>query len=264
VIGLLFPGQGSQPPGMRSTVDVQLLLLERGVASARALAAAGVEPDALAGHSVGGFAAAVTAGAIAYEDAEGIVRERARAMEALFPLGYGMAVIAGLPERTVRALAGDAYIANINAPMQIVLAGTDAALARAVDAAIAQGARRAERLDVPVPSHCGLLEPVARRLHEMLAEVDVRDPKLPIVGSVGPRVIRDAEALRDDLARGVAHEVRWHDASTLLVEMGATLLIEAAPGHVLSDLAQQAFPDVRAIALETSGSASAAALARRA
>lgn len=305
MLAFVFPGQGSQYPDMlarvasdpnaaatfdeaqrvlgydvrerddvaalASTVNVQLGLLVAGVASARVLAAAGVLPDAVAGHSVGGFAAAVAAEAMHFADALHIVRERASAMEQLFPSGYGMGVIAGLREALVRDIVraqvlagGEVYVANVNAPTQCVIAGERDALGRALEAGAAAGARRADRLDVAVPSHCPLLAPVAQRLEDVLAEIDLREPRMIYIGSVGPRVIRSTEALRDDFAAGVASEVRWHDASTLLVEMGARMLIEMIPGHVLTDLAQQAFPHVRAVALDDAGAGAIAARVARA
>jgi malonate decarboxylase epsilon subunit len=305
VLALLFPGQGSQYPDMfariasdpfaapvfdeadavlgydtrarddveslASTVNVQLGLLIAGVASAKTLEAQGIHPDAVAGHSVGGFAAAVIAHAMALADALHAVAERARTMEQLFPSGYGMGVIAGLPERTVRGIVqrvardgAPVYVANVNAPTQCVIAGESVAVGAALEAGAGAGARRADRLDVAVPSHCPLLAPVQARLEEVLAQIEIRDPQITYVGSVGARVIRDARALRHDLAAGVAHEVRWHDASTLLVEMGVTTMIETIPGHVLTDLARAAFPRLRVIALDDSGVQSAAAFARRA
>ncbi len=256
---------------LASTVNVQLALLVAGVASARVLEEHGVRPDAVAGHSVGGFAAAVAAGAMQFADALLVVGERARTMERLFPSGYGMGVIAGLAERAVREIVkaqerkgSQVYVANVNAPTQCVIAGEREAVGRALDAGSAAGARRADRLDVAVPSHCPLLAPVQTRLEEVLAPVVLRDPSVTYVGSVGPRVIRDARALREDLAAGVAHEVRWHDASTMLVEMGARILVETIPGHVLTDLAQQAFPQVRAIAFDDAGARAVAARVARA
>lgn len=304
-LALLFPGQGSQYPNMfariasdpaafaafdeaqavlgydirtrddvvslASTVNVQLALLVAGVASARILEQLGAAPEVVAGHSVGGFAAAVTAGSMAFADALRAVQGRACAMGRLFPSGYGMGVVAGLPERSVREIVHETsrggaavYIANVNAPTQCVIAGQNAALELALDAAKAAGARRADRLDVAVPSHCPLLAPVQARLADVLAQIEIRDPRITYVGSVGPRLIRDARGLREDLAAGVAHEVRWHDASTMLVEMGVNTFVEVIPGHVLTDLARAAFPRVRAIALDDVGAQSAASLARRA
>jgi malonate decarboxylase epsilon subunit len=180
-------------------------------------------------------------------------------------------VIAGLPENTVREIVhsvahdgAPVYIANVNAPTQCVIAGETMALGAALEAGAHAGARRADRLDVAVPSHCPLLVPVQVRLEEVLAQIEIRDPRITYVGSVGPRVIRDARGLREDLAAGVAHEVRWHDASTMLVELGVTTTIEAIPGHVLTDLARATFPRLRAIALDDTGVSSAAAVARRA
>jgi malonate decarboxylase epsilon subunit len=305
MLAYLFPGQGSQYPDMlariasdpraaatfaeargvlgydvrerddvaalASTINVQLGLLVAGVATSRVLEAYGVQPRAVAGHSVGGFAAAVVAGAMQFADALRVVAERARSMERLFPSGYGMGVIAGIQERVVREFVGaqertgeKVYVANVNAPTQCVIAGEHDAIGRALEAGAAAGARRADRLDVAVPSHCPLLAPVQARLEEALADVALREPQIVYVGSVGPRVICDAQALRHDLASGVAHEVRWHDASTMLVEMGATMLIEMIPGHVLTDLAQQAFPQVRALAFDETGAQAVAARVARA
>jgi malonate decarboxylase epsilon subunit len=305
MIALLFPGQGSQYPDMfariasdaevaatfdeaqsvlgydvrerddvaalASTVNVQLGLLAAGVASARILERCGVRADAVAGHSVGGFAAAVTAGAMHFADALRVVKERANTMERLFPSGYGMGVIAGLRELVVRELVGaqqhagrQVYVANVNAPTQCVIAGERNAVGKTLEAGSAAGARRADRLDVAVPSHCPLLAPVQARLEEVLADVELRDPRILYVGSIGPRLVRDARALRHDLAAGVAHEVRWHDASTMLVEIGARFFVETVPGHVLTDLAQQAFPAVRALAFDDAGARAVAARVARA
>lgn len=256
---------------LASTINVQLRLLIAGVASTRVLARRGVRADAVAGHSVGGFAAAVNAEGIAFADALRVVRERARVMEELFPCGYGMGVIAGLREsavanivRTVSGPGAHVFVANVNAPTQLVIAGEAAALSRALEAGRLAGARKSERLDVAVPSHCALLAPVQAHLEAVLAQIEIHNPRVTYVGSVGPRLIRDARALREDLAAGVAHAVRWYDATTMLVELGITEFIEAVPGRVLTDLAQLAFPHARAIALEDVGARSAAALARRA
>ena len=293
-VAFLFPGQGSQVPGMlhtlpdhpaigrtldevseglgenvleldstealRSTVSVQLALLASGVGVARALIAEGVEPEAVAGMSVGAFAAAVAAGALDLDDGVRLVKQRAEGMVKLYPKGYGLAAIVGLTEKQVSTLVEAAYteqnpvyVGNINAPRQIVIAGSDKAMDKVLEAARKSGARKAVRLNVSEPSHCPLLEPVADALRESLQGIHLQPPKTVYVGNVTGRALRSAEAISEDLASNIAHGVRWYDATTVLEELGCRLFLEMPPGHVLSELGREAFPDVRILAVgETS------------
>jgi len=293
-VAFLFPGQGSQVPGMlhtlpdhpairrtldevseglgenvleldstealRSTVSVQLALLASGVGVARALIAEGVEPEAVAGMSVGAFAAAVAAGALDLDDGVRLVKQRAEGMVKLYPKGYGLAAIVGLTEKQVSTLVEAAYteqnpvyVGNINAPRQIVIAGSDEGMDKVLEAARKSGARKAVRLNVSEPSHCPLLEPVADALRESLQAIHLQQPKMVYLGNVTGRALRNAEAISEDLASNIAHGVRWYDATTVLDELGCRLFLEMPPGHVLSELAREAFPDVRTLAIgETS------------
>jgi malonate decarboxylase epsilon subunit len=294
-VAFLFPGQGSQHPGflhalpdcapvartlqeatdllgraasaldsdeaLRSTVAVQLALLIAGVATARMLQEEGVEPQAVAGLSVGAFGAAVACGALAFADSLRLVQQRATLMEQAFPHGYGLSAIVGLTEAQVAALvarvhseAAPVFVGNINAPRQIVIAGADAPMRQVVDAALAQGARKAERLPVAVPSHCPLLAPVAEALRETLRGITLQRPAVPYVGNVRARALRSADAIAEDLASNIAHGVRWHETTAVLTELGCRLLVEMHPGHVLRDLAAEAFPGVRSVSMETMSS----------
>jgi malonate decarboxylase epsilon subunit len=168
-----------------------------------------------------------------------------------------MAAIIGLDEHQVAAIVervggarAQLYIAGINAPTQIVVSGADRALDAALETARRTGARRAERLAVTVPSHCPLLDPVARRLAAAMAAVEMHDPQRPYVSNRRARVVLDAEGVRDDLIHNVANTVRWHDSVTVLYELDVRLFIEPPPGQVLSRLVQQAFTEARAIAVE--------------
>ena len=290
-IAFLFPGQGSQVPGMlhslpdhpavtrtldeasdslhrdvreldsaealQSTVSVQLALLTAGVATARALAEEGVKAEAVAGLSVGAFAAAVHSGVLTFPQSIQLVSQRAEMMQELYPTGHGLAVIVGMTEAQVSALvekahtpAAPVYVGNINAPRQIVIAGSDAGMERMLEIARAVGARKAERLQVSVPSHCPLLQPVAVALRATLAGMMLEQPRLIYVGNVKARALRAAAAVAEDLASNIAHAVRWHDATTVLKELGCRLFLEMPPGHVLSDLARESFPEeVRTFAL---------------
>jgi malonate decarboxylase epsilon subunit len=293
-VAFLFPGQGSQVPGMlhnlpdhaaiartldevseslradvrgldsaealQSTVSVQLALLASGVAVARALFEEGIKPEAVAGLSVGAFAAAVAAGVLNLADGVRLVKERGEGMVELYPQGYGLAAIVGLTENQVSRLVKDAYaeqnpvyVGNINAPRQIVIAGSNEAMDKVLDAARKSGAREAVRLHVSEPSHCPLLEPVADALRKSLQATHLQKPKMVYVGNVTGRALRSAEAISEDLASNIAHGVRWYDATTVLEELGCRLFLEMPPGHVLSELGRKAFADVRTLAVgETS------------
>jgi malonate decarboxylase epsilon subunit len=255
---------------LASTVAVQLSVLIAGVAVMRALAHEGVRVDAAAGLSVGAFAAAVTCGALAFADALPLVKLRGECMQQAFPHGYGMAAIVGLDERQIAGIveqiggaAAQIYIANVNAPTQIVVSGPDRALDAAVEAARQAGARQAVRMPVSVPSHSPLLDPVAARLAAAMQPIELLAPTLPYVSNQRARVVCDAEGVREDLICNVAHTVRWYDSVNVLYELGVRLFLEPPPGQLLSRLAQQAFPEARAVAIENAQLLSVALLAQR-
>jgi malonate decarboxylase epsilon subunit len=286
----LFPGQGAQKPGMlhelvddpaveftldeisdvlrsdvrqldssealNSTVSVQLALLASGVATARGLQRQGVTCCAVAGLSVGAFAAAVVAEAIALKDAAILVRSRAEKMEQLYPVGYGLAAIVGLNERQVTAIvdsvhtaATPVFVGNINAPRQIVIAGSIEGMEKVLEEAHRHGATKAEFLHVSVPSHCPLLSSVADSLRLQLNSMELKAPKCPYIANVNGRAVRSASAVATDLADNIAHGVRWHDATVVAEELGCRLFLEMPPGNTLTDLAGKNVPGVIASAV---------------
>ena len=255
---------------LASNVAAQLALLVAGVACARALAAGDARPDFVAGHSVGAFPAAVGAGVLAFSDAVRVVELRAGAMQDAYPEGYGMGVIVGLDERAVAGLVeraggedGPVYSTNVNAPRQLSVSGSEAAVERALELARRSGATRAKRLPVPVPSHSPLMAEVADKLSEALDGITLRPPVVPYVSNVGGRALRGPEEVRDDLARSVARPVRWHEGTSLLYELGVRLFVELPPGDVLARLAASAFPDARSFAVGSGGLDSALLLTRK-
>ncbi|MBI0451616.1 acyltransferase domain-containing protein, partial [Dickeya dianthicola] len=152
--------QLDSPQALRHTRAVQLCLLITGVAWARALMARGVMPDMVSGLSIGAFPAAVVAGVLRFDDALRLVALRGELMEQAYPQGYGLTAIMGLSQPEVEALlvGSGAYLANLNAERQIVIAGSDESMAQVAERALQRGASRAQRLRVSVPSHCALLE----------------------------------------------------------------------------------------------------------
>jgi malonate decarboxylase epsilon subunit len=200
-----------------------------------------------------------------------LVDLRARAMQAAYPHGYGMCALIGLEERTVSQLAAvvhtpeaPVFASNVNAPLQVSISGADDALERLMTLARGRGARRVYRLAVPTPSHTPLMAPVAAELSRTLTKVPLRPPDVPYVSNVGGRALRDPEAIRDDLARSVECPVRWHDATTVLFELGARLFVEMPPGDVLTRLAEVAFPEARCVAVDGGGFESVLTLMDRA
>src|SRR6202453_1562197 len=290
-VAFIFPGQGSQSPGMlhhlldhpavvrtldeisavlhsdarnldseqalKSDVSVQLALLAAGVATARALMEQDVRPAAAAGLSVGAFAAAVTAGVLSLQDAVELVKLRAEQMMKLYPTGYGLSAIVGLNEsrvtkivRAVTSVQDPVFVGNINAPRQIVIAGSNVAMDQGLDEARRQGASKAVRLHVSVPSHCPLLQPVADLLERRISSMYLRKPQLVYVGNLTARAMHTKELVAHDLVNNIAHGVRWHDATTVLKELGCSLFLEMPPGHILSDLAKENLPGVHAVPVE--------------
>jgi malonate decarboxylase epsilon subunit len=242
---------------LNSTVNVQLGLLIAGVAVTRALTQDGMTPDAAAGLSVGAFGAAVACGAIQFADALKLVKLRAESMRDLYPAGFGMAAITGLDERSVSAVvsraggaAAQVFIANINAPTQIVISGADAGLETAIVLAREAGARQVQRMLVNVPSHSPLLDTVSNVLAQAMQDVEVTAPRIPYISNRRARAVHDAAGVREDLILNVSNPVRWHDSVTVLYELGVRLFVEMPPGRVLCGLVQQNFPEARAIAVD--------------
>lgn len=242
---------------LRSTVAVQLCLLVAGVATARVLAAHEAAPKMVAGLSIGAWPAAVTAGVLAFSDAVRLVELRGRLMEDAYPSGYGMTAIGGLTRQQLEPLVArvhgpgsEVYLANLNAPRQVVIAGAGAALDAVAALALGQGAQRAERLAVPVPSHCELLDEQARTLACAMDQVALERPRIAWISSSLARALFDGRRIGADLAANMARPVLWADTVRHAWERGARLAVEMPSGSVLTKLTAPAFPDGVAISCE--------------
>jgi malonate decarboxylase epsilon subunit len=307
-LAFLFPGQGSQQPGMlrtlpstpavsavldesrsqlgrlgltadvdtaaalQDTANVQIALLIAGVACARALSDDhGLTPQFVAGHSVGAFSAAVTAGVITLAEALAAVALRGDLMkEACADGDWGMAAVTGLPTRSACQIAQQVataddpvWLANINSATQTVFSGTASALRKVADAANSAGALNYERLDVAVASHCPKQAATAQRMAAHLAGLPRREPTVRYLTNTRGRATTSAQTVLDDLAQAVARTVHWYDATRLMGELGATCAIETEPGHVLTRLLASAAPAVAAISLQDNGLAAAIRRANR-
>ena len=255
---------------LASTRAVQLCLLIAGVAMARSLAARGALPDMVAGFSIGEYAAAVVAGALDYPDAVRLVARRGELMEHAYPAGYGMAAIIGLDLAQLEPLlaqvhgaATPVYIANLNAPRQIAIAGSEPALHAVMALALAHGASKAKRLTVSVPSHSPLMEAAAGDMAAAFDGLIVRRPSLVYLSSSAARALFDPARIRDSLAANMAQRVQWSSTVRLAWERGARLALEMPPGSVLTRLTAPDFTDGVAVCCDGNRSDSLLALVRR-
>jgi [acyl-carrier-protein] S-malonyltransferase len=250
---------------LNTTVRTQPAMLAAGVAVWRAFRARGApDPAMLAGHSLGEFTALVCAEALEFRDAVAVVQFRGRVMQEAMPAGQGaMAAILGLEDADVEAACREAAQGevvepvNYNSPGQLVIAGHAAAVARAVEAAKARGAKRALVLPVSVPAHSSLLRGAGERLAERLATVPVRAPRWPVY-ALGLKRHDSPAAIRAQVVAQLSSPVRWTDTVRDMVAHGATRILECGPGKVLTalnrriernkDIAMQAIEDPASLA----------------
>ncbi|EIK93412.1 malonyl CoA-acyl carrier protein transacylase [Pseudomonas sp. M47T1] len=207
------------------------------------LAEGGARPAFVAGHSLGEYSALVAAGCLTLGDAVKLVERRGQLMQEAVPAGQGaMAAILGLDDAVVvnacaEAAQGDVVSAvNFNSPGQVVIAGSAAAVERAIELCKAAGAKRAMPLPVSVPSHCALMKPAAERFAESINAIDWQVPQIPVVQNVSAAVPADLDTLKRDLLEQLYKPVRWVESVQYLVAQGAPRLVECGPGKVLAGL----------------------------
>jgi len=254
------------------TVNTQPAMLTAGVAAYRAwISLGGPEPELVAGHSLGEYSALVAAGALTLAQALPLVRFRAQCMQEAVPQGVGaMAAILNLDDDAVRAACAEAaqgevvQAVNFNAPGQVVIAGHKAAVARAIDACKARGAKRALPLPVSAPFHSALMQPAAERLKSYLQSVALAAPRIALVNNVDVREERDAACIRDALVRQAAAPVRWVETIRHLAQRGVTHVAECGPGKVLAGLVKRIDGKLQGLALADAASLEQALAAVRA
>jgi [acyl-carrier-protein] S-malonyltransferase len=252
---------------LNQTENTQPLLLTAGVALWRLWEqSGGPRPNLLAGHSLGEYTALTCAGVINLGDAVRLVRTRGQLMQQAVAEGEGkMAAVLGLDDDQVRAACaqaaeGDVVEAvNFNAPGQVVIAGSAAAVERAIFACKEAGAKRAMPLPVSVPSHCALMKPAADKLAETLNSTNFHAAEMPVINNVDVAMETAPEQIRDALIRQLYSPVRWVETIQALKEQGVSHVYECGPGKVLSGLIKRIDRDIAARPLEN-GEAFEAAL----
>jgi [acyl-carrier-protein] S-malonyltransferase len=292
----LFPGQGSQSVGMLSgyaevfpvvselfnrasdllatdlwsmtqqgplellslTENTQPALLTAGYVTWRIWQElGGPQPTVMAGHSLGEFTALVCAGALEFEDAVLLVRDRGRFMQEAVPAGEGaMAVIIGLDDSAVieacsEYSAGEVLQAvNFNAPGQVVVAGSTAAVQRLADAAKDIGARRVMPLPVSIPAHSDLMTPAAEALAGRLMDLNISRPAIPVIHNVNARISENGAEVAANLIAQADSPVRWVETIKTIVDGGTRTFVESGPGKVLGGIIKRIDRNVEIYSLE--------------
>jgi [acyl-carrier-protein] S-malonyltransferase len=229
---------------LQLTANTQPAILATSIAAYRAMVNEGFPPPAfVAGHSLGEYSALVAAGVLDFADAVRTVRKRGPYMQEAVPVGVGaMAAIVGLDVETIEKGCAEAAAgqicgpANINSPTQVVIAGNSEAVDRACEILKGKGAKRAIKLNVSAPFHCGLMMPAEERLAVDLGELTYGEFLFPIVHNVHAEENSDAGKVSEMLKRQVSSPVKWLQSMQRLRALGVEKFVEVGPGKVLSGL----------------------------
>ena len=257
---LMFEGPEEE---LTLTANAQPALMAVSLAALRVLGAekgldVGRDARFVAGHSLGEYSALAAAGSFKIADAARLLRRRGQAMQEAVPVGAGaMAAILGLDLETVMALSQRAAAemgeicqsANDNGGGQVVISGAKNAVARAIELAKEQGARRAIPLPVSAPFHCALMQPAADTMRRALADVAMGKPAAPLVANVLARSISDPDEIRARLVEQVTGTVRWAESVAYMAANGVRVFYEIGAGKVLTGLLRRIAPDAKGHAI---------------
>ncbi|MDR4934543.1 ACP S-malonyltransferase [Companilactobacillus paralimentarius] len=280
----IFPGQGGQRSGMLSevppemiqrvkkltgvelkdtaeayqdSIQIQLGILLLQLFDIRQLKAIQQKPDAVAGHSLGIFAAAVAAGVISEDDAIKIVYVRSTEMQKSYPTGYGMGAIVGLTRKEVSTLVKKinsdqqpVFTSNQNSELQTVISGSLIGIDKVLTLAKETGAQKTVLLKVPVPSHSPLMQKVANVLEQELTKVELHDLQCTYLANYNGHASKKVTEVKYDMINNLVHPVYWDTMMDVASELGVDTTLEVQPGQTFTKLVKSKFPDFRTITMK--------------
>jgi len=214
----------------------------------------------VAGHSLGEYTALCAAGAFSLADTARLLKARGQAMQTAVPVGEGsMSALLGaeieqaeeLAKECAAATGGVCVVANDNAPGQVVISGTKAAIDRAPEVAKAKGIKRAMALNVSAPFHCPLMQPAADKMREALTAVTIRPLAVPLVANVTAAETSEPEMIRRLLVDQVTGRVRWRESVLAFRELGVGTTVELGGAKVLTGMAKRTDKDLQTVTLDS-------------
>jgi [acyl-carrier-protein] S-malonyltransferase len=240
---------------LKLTANTQPAILTASIAVLRVVEQeTGLKADFLAGHSLGEYSALVCSGALAFADAVRTVRARGTFMQEAVPVGTGtMAAMLSIEKAELEDICREAAqgevvsAANFNSPGQIVIAGSVAAVNRAIEIAKARGFRKSMLLPVSAPFHCALMKPAADRLSAVLDALQLAEMKLPVVANATAVPNNDRMQVKPLLVTQVCAPVLWEQSVTEMAGLGVSRFVEIGPGKVLSGLVKRITKEVATV-----------------
>lgn len=253
---LIFQGPEDE---LKKTTNTQPALLATSIAILEAVKELGVEPDFVAGHSLGEYCALVAAGVMSFDDAVCTVRARGEFMEQAVPGGKGgMAAVLGADREKLAELCrgvsedvGIVEMANVNCPGQIVVSGSAEGVQAIVERGKEAGAKRVIPLEVSGPFHSSLMKPAADRLAAALSDVTMKDAAIPVVANVTADSVIDAGQIRRLLVDQVVSPVLWEDSVAWMIAQGVDTFVEIGSGSVLAGLIKKVDKQVQAVSINS-------------
>jgi [acyl-carrier-protein] S-malonyltransferase len=232
---------------LNQTEFTQPALLTASVALYQIAMSQGMQkPDVVAGHSLGEYSALVAAEVVSFADAVALVQLRGQFMQTAVPVGVGgMAAVLGLEDDQVREICEQSshgevvQAANFNAPGQVVIAGKNEALARAISGCKEAGAKRAMPLAVSAPFHSELMKPAAENMAAKLEAVIFSTPVITIIQNVDAEIHVDPNEIRQNLVKQMYSAVLWTDTVHKMKSVGVSNIVECGPGKVLTGLTKR-------------------------
>jgi [acyl-carrier-protein] S-malonyltransferase len=232
------------------TENAQPALMAVSLAAMRVLGEKGLDltqrVEYVAGHSLGEYSALAATGALSLANTARLLKTRGKAMQEAVPVGQGaMAALLGADLAQAQALAEAAaegevcQAANDNAPGQVVISGSKAAVERAVALGPKFGARRVVLLPVSAPFHCALMQPAADVMREALGAVEILRPSVPLIANVLAEPISNPASIRLRLVEQVTGMVRWRETMEYMAANGVTAVYEVGAGRVLTGIARR-------------------------
>ncbi len=250
---------GEDADALNDTANTQPALFVHSIAAWRVFSEIAPEfrPASVAGHSLGELSALAAAGAFSFEAGLRLVRRRGELMQRAGEIAPGgMAAILGLDIPTLEQVCNEASdgtdvveVANDNCPGQVVISGAQPALERALDLAKAAGARRAVPLAVSIAAHSPLMSAVQAEFDQALADTEIREASLPVIGNVTASLLKSVAEIESDLRLQLTSRVRWTESVQTMIASGITTFVEVGNGNVLSSLLRRIDRSVKGVPL---------------